>query len=117
DLSGQPAARVKARVVEVTGEGGPGWRGGLGGLGAGRPMPPGLEARFARQTGLRFPERVKLGGWKAWPAPLTADADGRFRLGGFGRGQKVCLFIDDERFAAQDVVLEIPDRDPPAHLP
>jgi hypothetical protein len=46
-----------------------------------------------------------------WPQPVTTDADGRFRVSGFGRGQEVDLLVEDDRVAAQEVSVVVGDKE------
>ena len=46
-----------------------------------------------------------------WPQPVTTDAAGRFRVTGFGRGQEVDLVVEDDRVAAQEIIVAAGDKE------
>ncbi len=50
-------------------------------------------------------------GLRAWPRPVTTDAQGRFTLNGIGRGLSVWLSVHDPRFAQHRFDLPGRDRD------
>ncbi len=101
DLQGQPAAGLKLRPIRVLPSAG---RGRAGGSRRGGPLSDADEERLhqaaRRQQGFEF--RADGSGW---PAAVTTDAEGRFRLDGFARDQEVHLLVEDDRFARQEVVV------------
>jgi hypothetical protein len=58
------------------------------------------------QRGFEFHKDSPLKNSPLWPAPVTSDRDGRFRLDGFGKGQEVHLLVEDDRVATQEIVAE-----------
>ncbi|MBI1914276.1 MAG: RNA polymerase sigma factor [Planctomycetes bacterium] len=102
DLQGQPAAKVTARVLRVMKSAGPRQPGDL------------FAATQARQTAYDFPEKFSRKDWPSWPESVTTDAKGRFRLRGLGDGQEVDLLIDDDRFARQELVVRVGEKQMPA---
>src|SRR5262249_50886001 len=106
DLQGLPAAGVKGRVVSVS-DRAPKRPGGTNprtrrerrgrGAGGGRPggAPPGV---LHNPGGFDSPHPKPPQGLSAWPAPVTADAQGRFEVRGFGPEMAVHLLITDDRF-------------------
>jgi RNA polymerase sigma factor (sigma-70 family) len=46
-----------------------------------------------------------------WPRPVTTDAEGRFRVTGFGRGQEVDLVVEDDRVATQEITVAAGDKE------
>jgi RNA polymerase sigma factor (sigma-70 family) len=107
DLQGEPVARAKLRAVRVIPE-----------TLQGPPFPQGVPpakvgedlAKMApparRQEAFEFRKDSPLKESSLWPAPVTTDAEGRFRLGGFGRGQEVHLVVEDDRFARQEIIVK-----------
>jgi RNA polymerase sigma factor (sigma-70 family) len=103
DLQGQPAAKVSARVLRVL----------KTPAGPGRQRGDLFAAATARQTAYDFPEKLSRKDVPFWPETVTTDDKGRFTLHGFGDGQEVDLVIDDDRFARQEVVVPIGDKEKP----
>ena len=101
DLQGQPAAKVSARVLRVL----------KIPAGPGRQRGDLFEAAMARQTAYDFPEKLSRKDVPFWPETVTTDDKGRFTLPGFGDGQEVDLVIDDDRFARQEVVVRVGDKE------
>ncbi len=92
DVQGQPAAKVRARVLRV--------------------VPPSnrrdpFGPLMARQAGYEFPESLSRKVWPFWPEAVLTDDKGRFTLNGFGSGQEVDLLVEDDRFASQELVIEV----------
>jgi RNA polymerase sigma factor (sigma-70 family) len=115
DLQGQPAAGVKVRVVRFAIEDKdarirPGGFGGAGGVG------DTMIALPVRPPTFQFPERGDVKGCPLWPAKLTTDAEGRFRLTGFSRDQTVTLLVEDDRFALRELTLETGAKEAPKEV-
>jgi RNA polymerase sigma factor (sigma-70 family) len=105
DLQGQPVGKAKLRPRRV-----------LVAAPAGGPKPPAPEGNDATARELRhalalerrshsfeFRKDSPIKGCSLWPQPVTTDAEGHFRVDGFGRGQEVDLVVEDDRFAVQEV--------------
>src|SRR5581483_2087199 len=60
-------------------------------------------ALWRRAQSFEFWKDSPIKGCSLWPQPVTTDAEGRFRVDGFGRGQEVDLVVEDDRVAAQEV--------------
>jgi RNA polymerase sigma factor (sigma-70 family) len=58
------------------------------------------------QNAFEFRKDSPLKDSPLWPAAVTSDRDGRFRLGGFGKGQEVDLLVEDDRVASQEFTAE-----------
>jgi RNA polymerase sigma factor (sigma-70 family) len=118
DLQGLPAARVKGRVALVTGPGPSAPQVPMLAIPNGQVMPapmmPGV--RPSQQSGLDFARYTAPRGLSLWPQPVTTDAQGRFQLTGFGRGQVVELLIEDDRFATQKLALDAGKGDGPKEV-
>lgn len=89
DLQGVPAAGVAVRVSS---------------LGISRP-------EIGRTDGLSLWQGDLAGLERVWPAPVTTDAEGRFRLKGVGRDLDVGLRVDDPRFAQQGLSVQTNEAD------
>jgi RNA polymerase sigma factor (sigma-70 family) len=107
DLQGETAAKVKLRVVRVLPD---------------KPRVatlPGGDDENSKQLRERMREMMRLQeafefrldsplkDFPLWPAAVTADGEGRFRLTGFGKGQEVHLVVEDDRFARQEIVVKV----------
>ena len=117
DLQGVPAAKVKLRVIRVVSEElkGPKYP-PLNEIG---PLPPAREGEDAammamrveeamrRQQGFEFHADSPLKDCTLWPKTVTTDAEGRFRFNGFGKGQRVHLVVEDDRFARQEIAVKV----------
>jgi RNA polymerase sigma factor (sigma-70 family) len=103
DLQGQPAAAVKLRPVRVIHSAGRGERPGAPEMTEGQRAR--LDQAARRSEGFEFSADLPLKDSSLWPATITTDAEGRFRLSSFGRGQEVHLVVDDDRFARQEVIV------------
>jgi RNA polymerase sigma factor (sigma-70 family) len=110
DIQGRPAAKVRARVVQVrspvspaksssTMAGSAGIGGGGGGTYAG--------TLAIIDQGFSFLDSRPRTDLSLWPKPVSTDGQGRFAIHGFGRGQAVQLLIEDDRFALQKLTLEM----------
>jgi RNA polymerase sigma factor (sigma-70 family) len=103
DLQGQPLAGARLRVVRVFRDSLP-----ADNL-TPRTLHTDLMMAFVkeqrRQESLAFSRNSSLRDSSLWPAPVTTDAQGRFRLTRFGRGQEVHLLVEDDRCALQEVVV------------
>src|SRR5262249_29792186 len=51
-----------------------------------------------------------------WPRPIVTDAQGRFTVRGFGRGQAIDVLIEDDRFAVQTLTLQAADGSKPKEV-
>lgn len=80
DLQGLPAAGVKVHLLKAA------------------------QDRAGTFTGLLFAR--PLADAPYWPPPVTTDADGRFVLRGVNRAMALALWVQDERFATDDVSVE-----------
>ena len=45
------------------------------------------------------------------PESVTTDAKGRFTLRGLGDGQEIDLLIDDDRFARQELIVRVGEKE------
>jgi RNA polymerase sigma factor (sigma-70 family) len=110
DLQGLPVAKAKLRPIRVLNESaGPPPKGGEKGT------PEALLAESQRrQRAFEFHAGSCLKDRTLWPTPVTTDADGKFHLTGFGRGQEVDLVVEDDRFARQEIVVRTDGKDKPA---
>jgi RNA polymerase sigma factor (sigma-70 family) len=100
DLQGEPAAKANLRAVRVLPD---------------KPrmkLPEGndenikrLREQLRRQEAFEFRKDSLLKDSPLWPAVTTTDAEGRFRIGGFGKGQEVHLVVEDDHFARQEIVV------------
>jgi RNA polymerase sigma factor (sigma-70 family) len=106
DLQGQPVGKAKLRPRRVLGVAPP--RGPkLPGPKEGDEAASEMRHRLAlmrRSQSFEFWNDSPIKGCSLWPQAVTTDADGRFRVNGFGRGQQVDLVIEDDRVAAQEVI-------------
>jgi RNA polymerase sigma factor (sigma-70 family) len=83
DLSGKPARGVKFHVYSLR---------------------PATKAQPAMPLVYGFQDSPR--GLAAWPAPLSADDQGRFTLRGLGKDLAVTLLVTDERFARQQLTVQ-----------
>ncbi len=113
DLQGQPLGQARLRPRRV--------------LGAARPPAPKAPApkeddqaasemrhRLAlerRSQSFEFWKDSAIKDVSLWPPPVTTDAEGHFRVAGFGRGQEVDLLIEDDRVAAQEITVAAGDKE------
>jgi RNA polymerase sigma factor (sigma-70 family) len=113
DLQGLPAANVKGRVTLVF----DGRNAAMDRLGVRMMAPParpggaggfggGMANSMRRQGGFSFTDQPPPKDLPLWPKPVTTDAQGRFEIRGFGRGQTIDLVIEDDHFATQKLTLE-----------
>jgi RNA polymerase sigma factor (sigma-70 family) len=113
DLQGQPAAKVKCRVTLVMDDRYErqlarqwGFKRGKGRMPAAMDVMRRQRGMMRRQTGYSFTSDPPPKGLSLWPKPVLTDAQGRFRVKGFGRGQAIDLLIEDDRFALQKLTME-----------
>jgi RNA polymerase sigma factor (sigma-70 family) len=104
DLQGEPVPRGKLRVVRVLPE-------TAGEAPAGNGDAANVARRLnqemmRRQGAFEFRKDSPLKDSTLWPAPVTTDADGRFRVGGVGKGQEIHLVVEDDRFARQEIIVK-----------
>jgi RNA polymerase sigma factor (sigma-70 family) len=118
DVQGQPAAGVKLRPAWIS-------RGSAKDRLANVPekdvMGFPLRSKDAEFLGLlppgsndfQFLPYASVEKLPFWPAAVTTDVQGRFRVRGFGRNHCVNLAVEDQRFALQDLILESDARGAP----
>jgi RNA polymerase sigma factor (sigma-70 family) len=103
DLQGLPVGKAKLRPVRILGEARKPGRGVVppdDGTNEAARLRKRLIDLQRRQQGFEFrKDSPRL------PEPVTTDAEGRFRVGGFGRGQDVELLVEDDRAAAQEIAV------------
>jgi RNA polymerase sigma factor (sigma-70 family) len=79
-----------------------------------------MRARFNGQRhqpdGMSFLVSPAPKGLPLWPKLVTTDAQGRFRLRGFGQDQQLELLVEDDRFATQRVVVETGHQQKPKEI-
>jgi hypothetical protein len=69
----------------------------------GEPITP-----MRTPLGLEFLLPEPPAAFALWPRPFTTDAEGRFTLRGFAADLEIHLLIDDDRFAQQELKVELP---------
>jgi RNA polymerase sigma factor (sigma-70 family) len=110
DLQGRPLGKAQLRPRRVVGPARP--------LAPNAPKTPapkeGDEGAMMARHNLALERRSRsFEFWKdapikdvsLWPQPVTTDAEGRFRVAGFGRGQEVDLVVEDDRVATQEIIV------------
>jgi RNA polymerase sigma factor (sigma-70 family) len=111
DLQGQPLGKAKVRPRRVLpagpAEDGPAKEGGD--LAASRRRH--LLALERRSKSFEFHRDSPIKDTSPWPAAVTTDAEGRFRVSGFGKGQEVDLVIEDDRVATQEITVRAGDKE------
>jgi RNA polymerase sigma factor (sigma-70 family) len=112
DLQGQPSAGVKVRLHGIAedpqrAEGRLLARGGGARLMDARNMD-GYRVHSERLWGFEFAPYQGVKGIGFWPAEaVTTDARGRFALRGFAEDHVVRLAVEDDRFAAQELRIQV----------
>jgi RNA polymerase sigma factor (sigma-70 family) len=107
DLQGQPLAKAQLRprrVLSAEPPRGPKLAAPKEGDAAASDMRH-LLALQRRSQSFEFWKDSPIKDFSLWPKPVTTDAEGRFRVTGFGRGQEVDLFVEDDRVAAQEIIV------------
>jgi RNA polymerase sigma factor (sigma-70 family) len=111
DLQGQPAAGVKVRLHSLADDPKDPRMVMLGRKGAqlmdARTLA-GYVVRHERMWGFEFVPGRALKDFAFWPAgSATTDSQGRFVLRGFGEGHVIRLVAEDDRFAAQELRVNV----------
>jgi RNA polymerase sigma factor (sigma-70 family) len=121
DLQGIPVSRAKMRVVRVVPDEDSFGAPKIPVAGENR-MPFGIKApkipakgddeatkrmrdMMRQQAAFEFRKDSPLKDSPLWPAPVTTDAEGRFRVAGFDKGQEIHLLVEDDRFARQEIIV------------
>jgi RNA polymerase sigma factor (sigma-70 family) len=105
DLQGNPAANARCRVTLVMDDR------------ALRRMAREWQMKMSqfaasfvdqkrRETGLSFTDEPAPKGIPFWPREVTTDAQGRFKVRGFGGGQAIDLLVEHKSFALHKLTLE-----------
>jgi hypothetical protein len=113
DLQGQPLAKAQLRprrVLRPVLPRGPKVPGSKEDDAAAEAMRHNL-ALHRRSHSFEFWKDSPIKDFPLWPQAVTTDAEGRFRVTGFGRGQEVDLLVEDGRVAAQEITVAAGDRE------
>jgi RNA polymerase sigma factor (sigma-70 family) len=107
DLQGQPLSKAKVRPVRVVD---PTTVRGLKLPGRKDDDAAAQDMRHRltldrRSHSFEFRKDSPVKDFSRWPKEVITDAEGRFRVTGFGRGQEVDLLVEDDRVAAQEVIV------------
>ncbi len=106
----RPEQIIRGRLVDVSGQPAAGVEVSLHNVFAASPLADSRDFD-SPSFGSGYISSAPALGLRTWPKTVKSDADGRFALGGIGRGLSALLFVQDPRFAQQRFDIPAADRD------